>query len=178
MNQPILIDTEELYLHPFRAQEMKRFESLSKDILSLFNQRQTVNFLPHKKLTHLDQAQALLQMALFNQYNGVSQWYFITKKSDHTTIGIIELITPTTARKHYELAQYPYFLEFCICAHHAGQGIMSSILPQLIKALHQMGIHEIGAVVHPTNLSAIKVLRKSGIDKLARFDAVSHLYHN
>ena len=91
---------------------------------------------------------------------------------------MIELITPQTARQHYRLAQYPYFLEFCLCAKHAGKGLMSSLLPQLIQKLEQKGVRDIGAVVHPHNVAAIKVLQKSGIGQKAHFDAVRQLYHN
>lgn len=98
MTPPILIDTEDLLLHPFRAEEMKRFKSLSRDVYQLFNQSAAITFLPHKKLADLQQTEALLQTILFQQYNGTSQWYFITQKSDMRTIGMIELITPATAK--------------------------------------------------------------------------------
>lgn len=178
MNPPILIDTEDLLLHPFRAEEMKRFDSLSKDIHSLFNQSQALTFLPHKKLKDVQQAEVLLQTALMHQYNGSSQWYFITDKAYQRTIGMIELITPQTAKKHYRLKQYPYFLEFCLCSQYAGKGVMSSLLPKLVRKLKQKGISEIGAVVHPHNLAAINVLKKSGIQRQTRFDDIRNLYHN
>jgi len=78
---------------------------------------------------------------------------------------MIELISPQNAEQHYKLDQYPYFLEFCISSEHSGKGIMSSILPKLIRQLNKHGIDNIGAVVNPDNLSAIKVLRKSGINQ-------------
>ncbi|MFN0253958.1 GNAT family N-acetyltransferase [Pedobacter ureilyticus] len=178
LNEPILIDTQELLLHPFGASEMKRFETLSLDILQLLSQQQTTAFLPHKRLKHIHHAETLLQTGLLNQYSGMSQLYFITQKSTKKTIGMIELISPNGARNYYKLKQYPYFIEFCLSTEHTGQGIMSSLLPKLIKQLNAKGIHQLGAVVHPKNLSAIKVLKKSGIDKMANFDHQSNLYHN
>jgi RimJ/RimL family protein N-acetyltransferase len=178
MNHPILIDTKDLLLHPFRAEEMKRLDSLSQDIHNLFNQSQAKTFLPHKKLKDVQQAEALLQTALMHQYNGSSQWYFITDKVDQRTIGMVELITPQTAKKHYRLKQYPYFLEFCLCSTYSGKGIMSNLLPRLIRKLKQKGISEIGAVVHPHNLAAISVLKKSGIQRQTRFDDIRNLYYN
>lgn len=178
MTQSILIETDDLLLHPFRAEEMKRFESLSRDIHQLFGQHSTTTFLPHKKLSHIGQAEALLQTALFNQYNGNSQWYFITQKTDQRTIGMIEVITPHTARQHYQLDQYPHFIEFCLSADHIGKGIMSKLLPGLVDKLKQTGIKKIGAIAHPKNLSAIKVLYKSGLVKKTSFDTFQHLYHN
>lgn len=178
LDEPILIDTQELLLHPFGASEIKRFETLSLDILQLLSQQQTTLFIPHKRLKHVRHAETLLQTGLLNQYSGMSQLYFITQKSTKKTIGMIELISPNGARNHYRLKQYPYFIEFCLAAEHTGQGIMSSLLPKLIEKLNSKGIRQLGAVVHPKNLSAIKVLQKSGIDKMADFDHQSNLYHN
>lgn len=178
MTPPILIDTEDLLLHPFRAEEMKRFESLSRDVHRLFNQSAALTFLPHKKLADVQQTEALLQTVLFQQYNGASQWYFITRKSDQRTIGMIELISPATAKQHYQLEQYPYFLEFCLCAKHAGKGIMSRLVSKLVGQLQQLGIKKIGAVAHPQNRAAIRVLEKSGLSRKTSFDAFQHLYLN
>lgn len=178
MLEPILIQTETLLLHPFGAAEMNRFDKLSSDILQVFSEKKTTEFLPHKKLKDLNHAEILLQKGLLNQHSGMSQMYFITEKSTERTIGMIELISPSGAKKHYRLKEYPYFIEFCLSAEHTGRGIMSSILPKFIQQLHQKGIKKLGAIVHPKNMSAIKVLRKSGIDTQAPFDSNSNFYHN
>ncbi len=178
MTQPIQIETEDLLLHPFRAEDMKRFDSLSRDIHQLFGQHSTTTFLPHKKLSDIGQAEALLQTALFNQYNGNSQWFFITQKSGQRTIGMIEVITPTSAKRHYQLEQYPHFIEFCLSTEHIGKGIMSRLLPKLLDKLKQKGIQKIGAVAHPNNLSAVRVLHKSGLVKKTSFDSIQHVYYN
>ncbi len=177
-SEPILIDTKDFLLHPFGASDIKRFDSLSKDILQLFSQQQTTTYLPHKKLQHISHAETLLQTGLLNQYSGLSQLYFITRKTDQKTIGMIELISPKNAERHYQLDQYPYFLEFCISTEHSGKGIMGNILPKLIRQLKCHGIHQLAAVANPRNLSAIKVLQKSGITHQSHFDSINNLYHN
>lgn len=178
MTQPILIETEDLLLHTFRAEDMTRFQSLSRDIHQLFGQHSSTTFLPHKKLSDVAQAEVLLHTALFNQYNGNSQWFFITQKTRQRTIGMIEVITPNVAKQHYQLEQYPHFIEFCLSPDHIGKGIMSRLLPKLLDKLKQKGIQKIGAVAHPKNLSAVRVLHKSGLIKKTAFDAIRHLYHN
>lgn len=177
-NDPILIDSEEHILHPFGANELKRFSSLSKDIFQVFNQEKTTLFLPHKYLIDIVHAEVLLQTGLLNQYNGMSQLYFITEKSTNKTIGMIELISPKGAQMHYNLTQYPYFIEFCLSDDHTGKGIMSILLPKLIDKLKQRGIKKIGAVAHPKNHSAIRVLHKAGLFKRTSFDIVQDVYHN
>ncbi len=178
MTQPILIETEDLLLHSFRAEDMKRFDSLTRDIHQLFGQHSTTTFLPHKKLSPIQQAETLLQTALINQHNGNGQWYFITQKKGQRTIGMIELITPKIARQHYQLDCYPHFIEFCLSSEHTGKGIMGRLLPRLLEKLKQKGIDKIGAVAHPKNHSAVRVLYKSGLIKKASFDSIQHVYYN
>lgn len=178
INEPILIDTAQYLLHPFGAQDIKNIARLSKDIQQLFPSKRPHTYLPHKQLADAGQAEALLHIALFHQFNGTRQWYFITDKTSQHTIGMIELISPGDAKTHYQLAHYPHILEFCLSKDHIGKGIMSKVLPQFVKRLKEKGIQQLGAVVHPNNLKAIKVLQKSGIDQQAHFDAVSRLYHN
>lgn len=178
LNDPILINIDDHMLHPFGANEFKRFSSLSHDIYDVLSQEQTTLFLPHKHLEDVSHAEILLQTALLNQHNGMSQMYFITQKSIQKTIGMIELISPANAKKHYKLSQYPHIIEFGLSAEHTGKGIMSRLLPKLIKSLHNRGITQLGAVVDPKNISAIRVLEKSGINKQAYFDHKSNLYYN
>jgi len=178
INEPILIDTAQYLLHPLRAQEIKDIARLSNDIQRLFSSDKPHVYLPHKQLANAGQAEALLHTALFHQFNGTRQWYLITDKTKQQTIGVIELISPRDAKTHYGLAHYPYILEFCLSKDYNGKGIMSRILPRFVQCLKEKGIQQLGAVVHPNNLKAIKVLQKSGIDKQAHFDAISKLYHN
>jgi len=177
-NDPILIDIDEHILHSFGTNEFKRFSCLSRDIFEVFSQEKTTIFLPHKHLNDIVHAEVLLQTGLINQHNGVSQLYFITEKSTNKTIGMIELISPRGAQMHYNLEQYPYFIEFCLSDKHTGKGIMSMLLPKLLDKLRQIGINKIGAVAHPKNNSAIRVLNKSGLFKRASFDIVQDVYHN
>lgn len=177
MIEPILIQTETLLLHSFRAQEMHRFKSLTIEIFQLFSQIQTTKFLPNKKLDELEQAENLLHAALLDQQAGLSQLYFITQKSDQHTIGIIELISPTKAKKHYKLDSYPYILEFCLGAKHTRLGIMGELLPRLVNKLKCNHIKTIAAVAHPLNIPAIKVLNKAGLSQRTHFDGISHVYH-
>ena len=178
LNEPILIDTPQFILHPFGAGQMKKIKSLSQDILQLFSSENPHFFLQHKQLTNAAQAEVLLHTALFNQFNGMGQWYLITEKTNGKTIGIIELITPSRAKQYYQLEDYPYILEFCLANGYTGKGIMGRVLPKFIESLKKKGINHIGAVVDPKNLKAIKVLEKSGINKQSKFNSISSLYHN
>lgn len=178
LNEPILVDTPQFILHPFGATEMKRIDSLSRGIQQLFSSERHHVFLQHKKLDGTSQAEALLHTALFNQFNGTGQWYFITEKTNKKTIGMIELISPSGAKQHYQLDNYPYILEFCLSEEYIRKGIMGKVLPKFVECLKKKEINHIGAVVNLKNLKAIKVLKKSGIDKQTHFDAISNLYHN
>lgn len=71
-----------------------------------------------------------------------------------------------------------FFIEFLPSVDHTRKAIMSSLLPRLIDKLKQKRIKKIGAVAHPSNLSALRVLHKSGLSKKTSFDPFQHLYHN
>lgn len=178
MIEQISLIRDNFLLHPFRAEEMERFDKLSLDIFDLFNQSGASLFLPHKKLTEVVQAETFLQHALLNQHAGMSHLHFITELQQQKTIGMIELISPKLAKKHYKLKSYPYFLEFCLCDAYAGKGIMSGFLQKFSQILSAKGIKRLAAVASPHNLAAIRVLQKSGINLITEFDAFKNLYHN
>ncbi|TCC96926.1 GNAT family N-acetyltransferase [Pedobacter hiemivivus] len=176
MLKPIFLENDTLLIHPFRPEDLGRFEDLSSDIFSILSDDQTLKFIPGKRLNSLQEAELFLQTMVMNYHSGHNYIHFITHKQLDKVIGIIDLISPEVARQHYQMDHYPFFIEFYLSGFASGCYIMTEILPQLIDNLSDQGISKIGAVVNRKNIAARKVLEKANFRYKARFDMLQDLY--
>src|SRR5690606_31955366 len=111
---------------------------------------------PAKRLNSIHEAELFLQTTTINYHCGRNYLHFITDKNLNKVIGMIDIISPETARDHYKIKNYPFFIEFYLGSFVSGQGIMTEILPILINTLHVQGINKIGAIVNRKNFAARK----------------------
>ena len=176
MLKPIFLENDSLLIHPFRPEDLGRFEELSSDIFSILSDDQTLKFIPGKRLNNLQEAELFLQTMVMNYHSGHNYIHFITHKQLDKVIGIIDLISPEVARQHYQIDHYPFFIEFYLSGFASGCYIMTEILPQLIDNLSDQGISKIGAVVNRENIAARKVLEKANFRYQAKFDMLQDLY--
>lgn len=176
MLEPIYLENEKLLIHPFRSQDLNRFEELTKDIFEILSDEQTLAFLPEKRLNNLLEAELFLQTAIVNYHSGRNYLHFISHKEYNKVIGMIDVISPETAREYYSLDNYPFFIEFYLSSSASGQAIMTDMLPALVCNLHLQGIHKIGAVINRKNKAARKVLEKATFEYQAPFDIVQDLF--
>jgi [ribosomal protein S5]-alanine N-acetyltransferase len=176
MLKPIFLENDTLLIHPFRPEDLGRFEELSSDIFSILSDDQTLKFIPGKRLNNLWEAELFLQTMVMNYHSGHNYIHFITHKHLDKVIGIIDLISPEVARQHYQMDHYPFFIEFYLSGFATGCYIMTEILPQLIDNLSDQGISKIGAVVNRKNIAARKVLEKANFRYKAKFDMLQDLY--
>jgi RimJ/RimL family protein N-acetyltransferase len=176
MLKPIFLENDTLLIHPFRPEDLGRFEDLSSDIYSILSDDQTLKFIPGKRLNSLQEAELFLQTMVMNYHSGHNYIHFITHKQLGKVIGIIDLISPEVARQHYQMDHYPFFIEFYLSGFASGCYIMTEILPQLIDNLSDQGISKIGTVVNRKNIAARKVLEKANFRYKAKFDMLQDLY--
>lgn len=176
MLKPINFENDKLLIHPFRPEDLSRFEELTKDIFDILSDDQTLKFIPGKRLNNLQEAEIFLQTAIVNYHTGRNYIHFINHKELDKVIGIIDLISPEVVKDHYNMDHYPFFIEFYLSGFASGCYIMSEILPVLIELILDQGIDKIGAVVNRKNIAAKKVLEYANFNYKAPFDIVQDLY--
>lgn len=176
MLKPIFLENDKLLIHPFRPEDLQRFEQLTQDIFSILSDDHTLKFIPGKRLHSLEEAATFLKTMVINYHSGLNYIHFITDKQLNKVVGIIDLISPTVAKAHYQIDHYPFFIEFYLSGFASGCYIMTEILPAVIDNLLQQGIPSIGAVVNRKNIAARKVLERAQFTYKEPFDAVQDFY--
>lgn len=176
MTEPLHYETENLLIHPFRPEELEKFEKLAIDIFTILSDEQTLTYIPQKRLHNIQEAELFLQTMVMNYHAGLNYLHFITDKKQDKVIGLIDLISPKVAQQHYSIETYPFFIEFYLAAAATGCYIMTEILPPVIDNLLSQGITSIGAVVNRYNIPARKVLEKAQFYYKAPFDVLQDLY--
>ncbi|MFC0513177.1 GNAT family N-acetyltransferase [Mucilaginibacter angelicae] len=176
MLQPVSLENDRLYIHPFRSEDFNRYEKMVTDIYQILSDDDTLHFIPEKRLGSMADADTWLKSTILNFHCGHNFVHFITEKVSGKLLGIIDIISPQIVRAHYRLEQYPYFIEFYLSGKARGRKIMTTLLPEIIAELRQRNIRVLGAVVNKKNHAAQKVLLTAGFIYQSPFDPVQDLY--
>jgi RimJ/RimL family protein N-acetyltransferase len=176
MLDPICLENDQVAIHAFRPQEMERYETLIKEIYQILSDRETLKFLPEKRLLSIADTENWLKGTILNFYCGRNFLHFITHKKSGKLLGMVDIFSPDTIKEHYQLKRHLHFIEFYLSSSAKGQKIMTNLLPRLMTELELRGIMEVGAVINNRNLAARKVLLKAGFAYRSRFDAEQELY--
>lgn len=176
MIKPIYLENEHVIIHPFRPEELQRYNQFVNEIQEILSDEKTLHFIPHKRLSTFSQAEGWLKIAILNFHCGRNYIHFITERSSGKLLGMIDIISPGVAEMHYRLEHYPHFIEFYLGGRAKGRKLMSALLPQVINELQQRGIGRLGASVNTQNHAARKVLLHAGFQYHSKFDAGHDLY--
>jgi RimJ/RimL family protein N-acetyltransferase len=176
MLKPVFFENEQLLIHPFRPDDLQRFDELTRDIYAILSDNRTLKFIPGKRLHNLEEAGLFLQTMIVNYHSGRNYIHFISDKHLNKVVGIIDLISPEVAREHYEMDHYPFFIEFYLSGRATGCYIMTEILPPIVDRILAQGISSIGAVVNRQNTAAKKVLERAQFTYKAQFDIHQDFY--
>lgn len=128
MLKPIFLENDKLLIHPFRPEDLQRFEQLTQDIFSILSDDKTLKFIPGKRLNNLEEATSFLRTMVINYHAGLNYIHFITDKQLNKVVGMIDLISPKVAKTHYQIDHYPFFIEFYLSGFASGCYIMTEIL--------------------------------------------------
>lgn len=170
------IEHDAYRIDPLGPDDIGDYEQLATEIYQLLSDEHTLQFLPEKKLSSITAAKNWLSAAILNFHSGRNQVHLIRSKSNGALLGVIDVIPPTVAQEHYQLAHYPFFIEFYLKSSARGKALMSRLLPKVVSHLQKDGIDEIAAVVNRRNLAASKVLKRSGFKLAGNFDQSQDLY--
>ncbi|QEM12413.1 GNAT family N-acetyltransferase [Mucilaginibacter sp. SMC90] len=172
-----VIENDAYCIEPLAANDVLQHERLASEIYQLLSDEHTLQYLPDKKLTSLHEARIWLSTAILNFYSGRNQVHLIRSKSNGALLGVLDLIPPVVAKEHYQLAHYPFFIEFYLKGHVRGKALMTGLLPKVVKHLEGKGIRELAAVVNRRNIPAAKVLKRSGFRLAGIFDQMQDIYY-
>lgn len=152
------------------------YPELARDILELLSDKATLRYIPEKEIIDLKSARQWLLTSLMNSQCGRNQTHLIHSRASGDLLGIVDIIPPNVAREHYQLNEYPFFIEFYLKSTVFGRSIMSDVLPKLVNKLQDRGVQPLAAVVNRKNIPARKVLSRSGFAFEHSFDQFQDLY--
>jgi RimJ/RimL family protein N-acetyltransferase len=176
MLEPIHIEHADLEVHSFRAEEIKRIGSIAENVYAILSDEETLRFLPEKRLASVQDSEAFLKGSLLSFHAGKNYLHFISNRKSGKVIGMIDVIPPETAMQHYQLEQYPYFIEFYLKGSSGRKQVMSSVLPLFMEQVKRQRIRELAAITNRDNIGAQKVLLRSGFDLKGNFDSLQDFY--
>ncbi|SEN02536.1 Protein N-acetyltransferase, RimJ/RimL family [Mucilaginibacter gossypiicola] len=176
MLTPIHLEKETLTIQSFEALDFQRWSEMVEDVYALLSDNQALKYLPFKRLHSVNDADLWLKNALISLHCGRKYLHFIRTKSNGRIIGFIDIISPGLAKEHYQLQQYPYFIEFCIKTEYSQKKLMSSLLPDFLDSLRNQQVGEIAAVINRQNIAAKKLLARSGFTYCKLFDVGQDIY--
>lgn len=176
MFKPINFTIEEFEISPIKGDDLDRFNVIAEDVYAILSDEETLHFIPEKRLNSKQEAINWLQLSMINFYTGRNFIHLIRSTRNGIIAGIIDILSPTLVKEHYQLPSYPYFVEFYIKGELQGDSLMSKILPKVLQVIKKQNIDVIAAVADRNNLAARKVLEKSGFAKIEPFDSTKDLY--
>jgi hypothetical protein len=112
MFKPIFLESENVLVHPFRREELHRYDQLVAYIFDLLSDENTLHFIPEKRLSSFEQAENWLKTSILNFHCGRNYIHLISEKKSGKLLGVIDIVAPVTAKAHYKLERYPYLLNF------------------------------------------------------------------
>jgi RimJ/RimL family protein N-acetyltransferase len=177
MLDPICLQNEQVLVHAFRPEELERYEHLVKETYQILSDKETLRFIPEKRLRSLADTEIWLKNNILNFHCGRNFLHFITERKSGKLLGMVDIISPALAGEHYQLDHYPHFIEFYLKSDARGQKIMTNLLPFIMAALNSKGIFDVGAVVNKIHFAARKVLLHSGFKHQSSFDTKQDLYY-
>jgi ribosomal-protein-alanine N-acetyltransferase len=176
MFNPVNLTVEDFEISPLKGDDLHRFDIMAEEVYAILSDEQTLHFIPEKRLNSKQEAITWLQLSTVNFYTGRNFIHLIRSKTTGIIVGIIDILSPSLVRDHYQLPSYPYFVEFYIKGELQGGSLMSKILPKVLQVIKNQNINVIAAVADRNNFAARKALERSGFDNIKRFDSTKDLF--
>jgi [ribosomal protein S5]-alanine N-acetyltransferase len=174
--KPIIFESEQFLIHPFRQINANRYDSITEDVYKILSDNEVLTFIPEKRLSNKEEAKNFIFSIIAGYEQETSYAYFITIKDINRTIGIINLISPKKTKENYVLEEYNWMIEYYMLKAAWGRNIMSEILPAFKERVLSQGIKKLGAICKQANYGSIRVLEKSGFKKTFKFDLTQDYY--
>ena len=173
--QPININNGTLEVHPFRESELHRDNEVINDIYEIFGDISQIPF--NKEKFVKDKKDINTYFIVSNYHLKIQYTHFISHLQSKKIIGKIIISPPIKEYIEFEnKLKNTWILEFYLNKKFWNKGIMSGIIPAIVRSMQKQDIKKIGAVVDKLNFGSIRILEKSGLIRIKQFDDTKDLY--
>ncbi|WP_345948987.1 hypothetical protein ABDD95_19255 [Mucilaginibacter sp. PAMB04274] len=98
MLDPIYLENDQVIVHAFGPEDVKRYEALVKDIYQLFSDPDTLRFIPEKRLRSVQEADSWLKNTILNFHCDRNFLHFVTDKKSGKLLGMIDILHPARSK--------------------------------------------------------------------------------
>ena len=177
MNQliPVNLDNGVIQIHPLRTSDLINHDEIVNDLYEIFGD---ITSIPYNKEKYV-----MDKKTIINQIFGITLGYqqqirythLLTLKEINKIIGEIIILSPKSVELEYNMKD-TWLIEYYLNKQLWNNGIMSGVISAIINNMKSQGITNIGAFVNRDNISSIKVLEKSGFNRITQFDLKQDFY--
>lgn len=175
--KPIVLDNGITLIHPLRRIDLQGIDELTDNLFEILNDEENTKYISEKRVEN--------KKKLSNQLLGVSSQYdkklgythFIRLKANNEILGQINIITPKGVKlnSNYNI-ENSWFIEYFLNKKVWGFGIMSKAIQAIVQNMKEQGVETISALCVPENIASIKILEKSGFNRVSKIDFKQDLY--
>ena len=174
--KPLLFESEDFIIHPFRRMDMDRHDQVARDIYELYSDPQVLKYSPEKKLRSIKEANDSI-FGIIADYTKGRNTYFITSKKNLEVLGVFYLISPSYAKSKYpNIPSSTWLIEYYLKPRYWGMSITPNILKAVIDRMVAQSVTKFGAMVFRDNINSIRVLSKINFTFHSKFDFYQDLY--
>lgn len=171
----ITIGNKKIEVHPYREQEALRDKYVVQDIYEIFGDISNIPFNEEKFIKNKKDIDTYNIVSAFNRNKQFT--HFVSHIASKKIIGEIIIFPPNDTYINFDKnLKNTWIIEYYINKDYWNMGIMTNLLPVVVRVLKNQGIRNVAAVVDRLNLSSIRVLEKSEFKKIKEFDDLKDLY--
>lgn len=172
---PINLNNGILEIHPYRISEAERDKEVVNDLFEIFGD---ISQIPFNKEKLVKDKKDMNTYSIVSDYHSKRQYtHFVSHIESKKIIGKIIISPPVKEYIQFDgTLKNTWIIEFYLNKRFWNKGIMSGIIPEVVRGIQKQGIKKVGAVVDKLNFGSIRVLEKSGLKRIKQFDDLKDLF--
>lgn len=173
--KPINLKNGILEIHPFRVSEAERDNEVVNDLFEIFGD---ISQIPFNKEKLVKNKKDINTYSIVSDYHLKIQYtHFLSHIQSKKIIGKIIICPPIKEYIQFDSTlKNTWIIEFYLNKSFWNKGIMSGIIPAVVRGMQDQNIKKVGAVVDKLNFGSIRILEKSGLKRIKQFDDLKDLY--
>lgn len=171
----ISLSNGKMEVHAYRESEALREKDVVNDIYEIFGD---ITQIPYNHEKYVKDKKEINTYMIVSSYHRKTQFiHFISHIQTQKIIGQIIISPPIEQYILFDKKlKNTWIIEYYLNKIFWNKGIMSGIIPAVVRIMQKQGIKNIGAVVDRLNAPSIRILEKSGFKRIKQFDDLKDLY--
>lgn len=171
----ITLSNGTLEVHPYRESEALREMEVVNDIYEMFGD---ISQIPYNNEKFVKDKKDIDTYKIVSAFHKRIQYaHFVSHIPTRKIIGQIIISPPIEQYINFnKKLKNTWIIEYYINKNFWNKGIMSGIIPAVVRLIQRQGVKSIGAVVDRLNAPSIRILEKSGFKRIMQFDDFKDLY--